>query len=164
MRAVGSTLRLEDPVPIWNQLRQSAQSMQSNLVAKKNDLKSGGFRDACMAMCALVAAADGSVDPQERLRVASLIQSNEVLQIFPADELRQEFDNYCNRLMADFEFGKVAVLQDVAKIKKKPDQARAVVQIGIIIGGADGNFDEHEKKIVRDACFALGLPPAEFDL
>ena len=101
---------------------------------------------------------------QERLRVASLIQSNEVLQIFPADELRQEFDNYCNKLMADFEFGKVAVLQDVAKIKKKPDQARAVVQIGIIIGGADGNFDEHEKKIVRDACFALGLQPAEFDL
>ena len=66
--------------------------------------------------------------------------------------------------MTDFEFGKVAVLQDIAKIKKKPDQARAVVQIGIIIGGADGNFDEHEKKIVRDACFALGLQPAEFDL
>jgi len=151
-------------VPIWNQLRQSAQSMQTNLVAKKNDFKNGTFRDACMGMCALVAAADGSVDPAERLRVASLIQSNEVLQIFPADELRQEFDNYCNKLMTDFEFGKVAVLQDIAKIKKKPDQARAVVQIGIIIGGADGNFDEHEKKIVRDACFALGLQPAEFDL
>jgi len=151
-------------VPIWNQLRQSAQSMQTNLVAKKNDFKSGTFRDACMGMCSLVAAADGSVDPAERLRVASLIQSNEVLQIFPADELRQEFDNYCNKLMTDFEFGKVAVLQDIAKIKKKPDQARAVVQIGIIIGGADGNFDEHEKKIVRDACFALGLQPAEFDL
>ena len=151
-------------MPIWNQLRQSAQSMQTNLVAKKNDFKSGTFRDAGMGMCALVAAADGSVDPAERLRVASLIQSNEVLQIFPADELRQEFDNYCNKLMTDFEFGKVAVLQDIAKIKKKPDQARAVVQIGIIIGGADGNFDEHEKKIVRDACFALGLQPAEFDL
>ena len=151
-------------MPIWNQLRQSAQTMQTNLVAKKNDLKSGAFRDACMAMCALVSAADGSVDSQERLRVASLIQSNEVLQIFSADELRQEFDNYCNKLLADFDFGKVALLQDVAKIKKKPDQARAVIQIGIIIGGADGHFDEHEKKIVRDACFALGLPPAEFDL
>lgn len=151
-------------MPIWNQLRQSAQSMQTNLVAKKNDFKSGTFRDACMGMCALVAAADGSVDRAERLRVSSLIQSNEVLQIFPADELRQEFDNYCNKLMTDFEFGKVAVLQDVAKIKKKPDQARAVVQIGIIIGGADGKFDDDEKKIVRDACFALGLQPAEFDL
>ncbi len=31
---------------LWNQLRQQAQSMQSTLVAKKNDLKSGAFRDA----------------------------------------------------------------------------------------------------------------------
>ena len=51
---------------IWNQLKQSAQGMQTQLVAKKNDLKSGAFRDASMAMCALVAAADGSIDAVER--------------------------------------------------------------------------------------------------
>jgi tellurite resistance protein TerB len=39
-----------------------------------------------------------------------------------------------------------------------------VIQIGIIIGGADGNFDDDEKKAVRDACHAVNLPPAEFDL
>ncbi|WP_344398113.1 TerB family tellurite resistance protein, partial [Actinomadura alba] len=58
---------------LWNKLRDSTQNMQTQLMAKKNDLKSGAFRDASMAMCALVAAADGSVDPSERQRTASLI-------------------------------------------------------------------------------------------
>lgn len=149
---------------IWNQLRQSAQGMQSQLIAKKNDLKSGSFRDASMAMCALVAAADGSIDPEERRKVAGLISTNEVLSNFPADQLLQIFNGYCDKLTADFDFGKVSVIQDIAKTKKKPAEARAVIQIGIIIGGADGTFDKSEQAVVKEACYAVGLPPSEFDL
>ncbi|MEU1608027.1 tellurite resistance TerB family protein, partial [Micromonospora matsumotoense] len=76
---------------LWDRIKESATTMQSQLEAKKNDLKSGAFRDASMAMCALVAAADGSIDPSERQRVASLIASNEVLQNFPADDLQRRF-------------------------------------------------------------------------
>ncbi len=39
-----------------------------------------------------------------------------------------------------------------------------MIQVGIIIGGADGNFDKDEKQAVREACHAVGIPPAEFDL
>jgi tellurite resistance protein TerB len=151
-------------VALWNQIRQQASSMQQGLVAKKNDLKSGSFRDASMAICALIAAADGSVDAEERRKVAGLISTNEVLQNFPADQLQTIFNNYCDKLTADFDFGKVSVIQDIGKVKKKPAEARAVIQIGIIIGGADGTFDEAEKRAVRDACHAVGLPPSEFDL
>lgn len=151
-------------MPIWNQLRQSAQGMQEQLIAKKNDLKSGAFRDASMAMCALVAAADGSIDAEERRRVANLITTNDVLANFPAEDLRAKFDGYADKLSADFDFGKVAVLQEIGKVKKKPIAARAVLQIALIIGGADGNFDDHEKKVVREACFAVDINPAEFDL
>ena len=149
---------------LWDRIKESASQMQTQLVAKKNDLKSGAFRDASMAMCALVAAADGTVDPSERQRVAQLIATNEVLQNFPADDLRRRFDDNLDKLTADFAFGKVSVLQEIAKAKKKPAEARAVVQIGIVIGGADGDFDATERAVVRDACFALGLPPHEFDL
>ncbi|MEU8798745.1 TerB family tellurite resistance protein [Spirillospora sp. NPDC048819] len=148
----------------WDKLRESSQTMQTQLMAKKNDLKSGAFRDASMAMCALVAAADGSVDASERQRTASLITSNEVLQNFPAADLQQRFNGYIDKLTADFDFGKVGVLQDIAKVKKKPAEARAVIQIGIVIGGADGDFDDNEKAVVREACHAVGLPPAEFEL
>ncbi|WP_329135023.1 TerB family tellurite resistance protein [Streptomyces sp. NBC_01476] len=149
---------------LWDRFKESTQSMQTQLNAKKNDLKSGAFRDASMAMCALVAAADGSVDPAERQRVATLIGTNEVLQNFPALDLQRRFEDYLGKLTADFDFGKVAILQEIAKAKKKPTEARAVIQIGIVIGGADGVFDKSEQAVVREACFAVGLDPAEFDL
>ncbi|MEU8649415.1 TerB family tellurite resistance protein [Streptomyces sp. NPDC048737] len=149
---------------LWDRLKESASTMQTQLVARKNDLKSGAFRDASMAMCALVAAADGTVDPSERRRVAQLIATNEVLQNFDADDLRRRFEANLDRLTADFDFGKVSVLQEVAKARKKPAEARAVVQIGIVIGGADGDFDKDEQAVVREACYALDLPPHEFDL
>ena len=149
---------------LWDRIKESASSMQTQLEAKKNDLKSGAFRDASMAMCALVAAADGTIDPSERQRVAALIASNDVLQNFPADDLQRRFNDYVNKLTADFAFGKVSILQEIAKAKKKPSEARAVIQIGIIIGGADGNFDAQERAIVREACFALDLQPQEFDV
>ncbi|KOU34178.1 MULTISPECIES: tellurite resistance TerB family protein [Streptomyces] len=149
---------------LWDRLKESATTMQTQLVAKKNDLKSGAFRDASMAMCALVAAADGSIDAAERRRVAQLIASNEVLQNFPAADLQRRFDEGLDKLAADFDFGKVGLLQEVAKAKKKPAEARAVIQIGIVIGGADGDFDKTEQAVVREACYALGLSPVEFDL
>lgn len=149
---------------LWDRFKESASQMQTQLAAKKNDLKSGAFRDASMAMCALVAAADSSVDPSERQRVAQLIATNDVLQNFPADDLRRRFEANLDKLTADFAIGKVGVLQEIAKAKKKPAEARAVVQIGIVIGGADGDFDKDERAVVREACYALDLPPHEFDL
>ncbi|MGW3917423.1 tellurite resistance TerB family protein [Streptomyces sp. NPDC005070] len=149
---------------LWDRIKESASTMQTQLVAKKNDLKSGAFRDASMAMCALVAAADGTIDPSERQRVAQLIATNEVLQNFDAVDLQRRFDDNLNKLTADFAFGKVSVLQEIAKAKKKPAEARAVIQIGIVIGGADGDFDKTEQAVVREACFTLDLPPHEFDL
>ena len=149
---------------LWDRFKESASQMQTQLTARKNDLKSGAFRDASMAMCALVAAADGAVDPSERQRVAQLIAGNEVLQNFPADDLRRRFEDNIGKLTADFAFGKVSVLQEIAKAKKKPAEARAVIQIGIVIGGADGDFDKDERAVVREACYALDLPPHEFDL
>ncbi|MGC4971628.1 tellurite resistance TerB family protein [Streptomyces sp. DT199] len=149
---------------LWDRLKESASTMQTQLMAKKNDLKSGAFRDASMAMCALVAAADGTVDPSERQRVAQLIATNEVLQNFDADDLRRRFDENLNKLTTDFDFGKVSVMQEIAKAKKKPAEARAVIQIGIVIGGADGDFDKDEQAVVREACYTLELPPHEFDL
>ncbi|MGP3690385.1 tellurite resistance TerB family protein [Streptomyces sp. IBSNAI002] len=149
---------------LWDRIKESAQQMQTQLEAKKNDLKSGAFRDASMAMCALVAAADGSIDPSERRRVAQLIATNDVLRNFDAADLQRRFDENLDKLTADFDFGRVSVLQEIAKAKKKPAEARAVIQIGIVIGGADGDFDKTERAVVREACYTLDLPPHEFDL
>jgi tellurite resistance protein TerB len=149
---------------LWDQLKDKTQTLTEQLNTKKDQYRSREFADASMAMCALVAAADGSIDAQERQKTASLIASNDVLTVFPPDELRGKFDNYCDKLNRDFDFGKVEAISAISKLKPKPDQARAVVSIGLIIGGADGQFDADERRVVKDACYAVGIEPAEFDL
>lgn len=148
----------------WDQLKTNTASMNAQLQTKAAQFKNKEFADACMAMCALIAAADGSIDASERAKTAALIASNETLKIFPAAELKTKFDFYCDKLTADADFGRIEAIQAIAKNKAKADQARAVIQIGIVIGGADGNFDKNEMKAVRDACHAVGIPPSDFDL
>ncbi|MBD0421538.1 TerB family tellurite resistance protein [Streptomyces sp. NPDC052309] len=137
---------------------------KSQLASVKTELKSGAYRDASMAMCALVAAADGQVEPAERQRVEELIVSNEVLQNFPADQLRQRFNQHVDRLLGNFELGKSEALQVIAKAAKKPTEARAVIQTGMVIAGADGVFEPSEQYAIREACTALGVSPSEFGL
>ena len=148
----------------WDQLKSKSNEMSEQLKTKSSQFKNKDFANGSMAMCALIAAADGNVDAAERSKVAALITSNDVLGIFPASELRERFDHYCDKLNSDFDFGKIEAIQALGKLKKKEDQARAVVQIGIIIGGADGSFDKSEQAAVKAACQALGIPPGDFDL
>lgn len=138
--------------------------VKSQLGSLKTELKSGAYRDASMAMCALVAAADGHVDPAERQQMESMILSNDVLQNFPPDQLRQRFNRHVDQLTRNFPQGKTEAMQEIAKAAKKPTEARAVIQTGIVIAGADGYFSQAEQAILREACAALGVSPAEFQL
>ena len=148
----------------WDQLKQNVSEMNNSLQTNVSKFKNTDFANASMAMCALIAAADGSIDSSERQKTTALIVSNETLKIFPSSELKEKFDFYCDKLSQDFDFGKVEAIQALAKLNKKADQGRAIIQIGIIIGGADGNFDRDEKKVVKEACHAVGIKPEEFDL
>ena len=145
-------------------MRARTSELNDQLQVKTAQFKNKEFANGAMAMCALVAAADGSIDPTERQKTAALIMSNQSLSVFDADDLRQKFDWFCDKLNGDFDFGKVEATATIGKLKSKPEQARAVVQIGIIIGGADGSFDQYEKAAVKDVCFAVGIDPSEFDL
>lgn len=149
---------------LWDNLKEKVNSMNQNLSTKVSQFKNNDFANATMAMCALVAAADGDIDSSERQKTASFIMSNETLKIFEASDLREKFNFFCDKLTQDFDFGKIECIQTISKVRKNEGQARAVIQLGIIIGGADGDFDPDEKKTVKDACNAVGISPNEFDL
>ncbi|MEU9699620.1 TerB family tellurite resistance protein [Streptomyces sp. NPDC047981] len=138
--------------------------LKTQLASLKTELKSGAYRDASMAMCALVAAADGSVDPAERQHVESLILQNDVLRNFPPDQLRQRFNKHVDQLTYNFQQGKAEALQEIAKAAKKPVEAKAVVQTGFVVAGADGYVAPAEEQVLREACAALGVSPQEFGL
>ncbi len=148
----------------WDNLKDKALQLNEGLKTKMGQFKNATFANASMAMCALIAAADGTIDASERSKTAAFIMNNDSLKVFEAPDLQTKFNYYCDKLQSDYDFGKIEAIQAIGKLKKKPDQARAVIQVGIIIGGADGNFDDDEKAAVRESCFAVGINPKEFDL
>lgn len=143
---------------------QLVSVLKSQLSSLKTELKSGAYRDASMAMCALVAAADGSVDPAERQHVETLILQNDVLQNFPPEQLRQRFAKHVDQLTVNFQHGKTEAMQEIAKAAKKPAEAKAVMQTGFVVAGADGYIAPAEEQVLREACAALGVNPQEFGL
>ena len=148
----------------WNEIKEKASDANKSLQRSVGQFKNKKFADASMAMCALVAAADGDIDADERRKTAAFIVSNETLKVFSAADLKTKFDFFCNKLEADYDFGKIEAIQALSCLKGKEDQARACIQLGMIIGAADGDFDADEKSAIKEACFAVGLSPSEFNL
>ena len=101
-------------------------------------------------MYALIDVLDGAMTAEVRANRAAFIGSNDALSVFEPSELQQHFEFYSSKLERDYEFGKVEAIATIGKLKSKPEAARAVIQVGIIIGGADGNFDPDEKQAVRE--------------
>ena len=148
----------------WNNVKEKISDANDSLQKNIGQFKNKKFADASMAICALVAAVDGDIDADERKKTTGFIMSNESLKVFSASDLKEKFDFYCNKLEADYDFGKIEAIQALSALKGKQDQARACIQLGIIIGGADGDFDADEKQAIKDACNAVGILPSEFDL
>ena len=149
---------------LWDQLKSKLTDLTSTTKTQVAKFQSKDFAKASMAMCALIAAADGTITADERRRTAQFIGSNDALSVFDPAELQQHFEFYSSKLDRDYDFGKVEAIATIGKLKGKPDAARAVIQVGIIIGGADGDFDKDEQQAVREACQAVGIPPSDFDL
>lgn len=147
-----------------SKLKNGATEMQNQLASQIKQYKNKNFADATMAVCALVAASDGNIDADERRKTAGFISTNDTLAVFDVSQLQKTFNEFCDKLNNDFDFGKINLLQVISKLKKSQPQARAAVQVGIIIGNADGVFDDDEKNTVREICRSFGIDPSEFDL
>lgn len=148
----------------FDTLKSRLGELQAQATTQVGKYKSKDFAKASMAMCALIAAADGTISYDERQKTEDFIRSNEALKVFDPDELLKDFGFYASKLEKDFAFGKMEAIATIGKLKKDLGAARAVIQVGIVIGGADGDFDKDEQQAVREACLAVGIPPGEFDL
>ncbi len=139
------------------QFFKDLQSTAATTLAKYNN---STFKDGLMGVCALVAAADGEVEKEEKSKVAALIQKNEMLSVFNGTELRDTFLKFADQ--AGDEFSRLDVLNVVRKLKSNPGQADTALKIGLIIANADGEFEPQEKKVVAELCTMLGLLPSDY--
>ena len=123
----------------------------------------GAFAEATMAACALISAADGHISDDERRRTVAFIETSDTLKAFDISILSAKYDEYCTTLTRDFDVGKLNLMHVISTVKQ-PEEARAVVQLAVIIGHADGTFDDAEQRVVREIIYILKLSPSEFDL
>lgn len=148
---------------MFNSLSEWFSSQKTNLtdsVARFNNRK---FMDAAMAGCAMVAAADGSIDSDEKQKVAGFIRANPAMQSFDMKQCIERFTEFAAQLEFDVSVGSVECLKAVGVITEA-DQAKTLVHLCVAIGAADGDFDDDEKKVVKSIVTKLGLSPAEFGL
>lgn len=147
-----------------NWLKQNAEQARSRLAAETSKFKNRSFMEAVVSGCALVAAADGTIDSSEKQKMAGFMERAEELKHF---DMRQVIEVF-NKAASDFEFdhtiGKATALKTIGKIKGNDEQARLLVRVVCAIGAADGDFDPQEKAMVSEIARELGLDPAEFDL
>ena len=141
----------------FSNLRQKAAETKAALTNKVAQFNNSSFLDATMAICALVASADGKIEDSEKSAIGACITSLEALKVFAPADLIAKFNEYCEQINKDKVFGKIAVMGVVGKIKGKGEQPDTAVQIALAVANSDGDFADVEKKVVVEICRTLGL-------
>lgn len=145
-------------------LKTNVESARSKLATEVTKYRNNDFKEALIAGCALVSAADGNIGSAEKQRMTGFIQNSAELKVFDLKDVIASFNNFCAKFDFDAEIGKAEALKAVGKIRSKPDAARLLVRVCCAIGSSDGNFDESERAMCRIICNELGLSPADFEL
>lgn len=134
---------------------ESARSVVSKYMGKD-------LTEALVAGSALVAMADGIIDPSEKQKLIDYFRTSQEMKGININEVDSRFNYFVQRIQSDLMMGKAEALRAIGKIANKPDAARLVVRLCCAIGFADGEFAPVEKKIVDEICREVHLDPKEF--
>ncbi|UOG91110.1 MAG: tellurite resistance TerB family protein [Candidatus Thiothrix sulfatifontis] len=146
----------------FDTLKEKAGEARAKLTAEIGKFKNREFMEACVAGCALVAAADGSIDSAEKQKMMKFIQQSDELKVFETKDVITFFNKVAENFEFDNEIGKAEALKIISKLRSKPDAARLMVRVCCAIGSADGEFDAKEKQMVREMCRDLNVSPEDF--
>lgn len=149
----------------------SFQNFLDNLKQKASELKNEAlkfknkdFLTAAVSGAVLVAMADGEISSAEKQKLMRFVENYEPLSVFSSKELIETFQNVVSQIDFDKDLGEAKAFDALRKMKSNDQAARLILRLIICIAGADGNFDDSEKKVARKIAAELGLNPAEFEL
>lgn len=134
---------------------ESARNVVSKYMGKD-------LTEALVAGSALVAMADGILDPSEREKLIDYFRTSQEMRGINIYEVDSRFNYFVQRIRSDQMMGKAEALRAIGKLASKPDAARLVVRLCCAIGFADGEFAPVEKRIVEEISREVNLDPREF--
>jgi tellurite resistance protein TerB len=141
-------------------IQKKFEAAKAKLANEMSKLKNADAANASLAIVALVAGADGEVEPEERKAGANFVRQGELFKAFDRAKLAETLEAYYAK--ATNEILKEDLFDVIRKVKGDADVARTVVKVGIGIANADGEFEPQEKDILREVCQALNLNAADF--
>ncbi|MBB1125088.1 tellurite resistance TerB family protein [Thiospirillum jenense] len=143
-----------------NNLKQKAGELKTEALKFKNK----DFLNAAISGSVLISMADRLVSSDEKQKMMHFIENYEALSVFTSKELIEAFQNAMSQIEFDKDLGEAKAYDAIRKMKGNDDAARLIVRLIIAIAGADGNFDDTEKRVARKIAMELNLNPAEFEL
>ncbi len=141
-------------------LKSKASELKNDVLKFKNQ----NFLNAAMAGSTLIAMADGTITPEEKQKMVKFIESHEALSVFTTSDVIKAFQGFVGQFEFDKDIGETKAYEALRKLKDNDAAGRVVVRLIISIAGADGNFDDNEKRIARKIAVELGQNPADFEL
>jgi tellurite resistance protein TerB len=152
---------------LWDSLKQAVGGVLGGakgfLQEHFNEFNNGDFKEAAMAFAAKITMADGEATSDEKMKMAGIIERHELLALFDASELRSLYLKQLEDFQFDYDFASENIKKKLAKVSD-PDQQRGIIMIGIIIGKADGNFDENERAAVREVINLYNHAMSDYDV
>jgi tellurite resistance protein TerB len=144
----------------FDNLKQKATELKTEALKFKNR----DFLNAAMSGAVLVSMADGSISSVEKQKMMRFLENYEPMSVFTSKELIDTFQNAVSQIEFDKDLGEAKAYEALRKMKGNDAAARLILRLIICIAGADGNFDESEKKVARKIAMELSLNPADFEL
>lgn len=143
-------------------LQDLATTLANDVKAALGRYTNREFKDACMALCALGAMADGVLQDEEKAKVAACIGKVEALQHFDARELGSLFEGYCND--AKTPWGRAEVLKVIRRLASNHDQADKVMKIGLIVVKSKGSISPEEVAVFVEVAKEMNLNAQDYGL
>lgn len=145
---------------LFGQGEKSVQDLKSGILK----FKSKNFLRASIAGSFMVAAADGSIDAEEKKKLLAFIQTDDALSVFDTSDVISIFKEFEDAYEFDADAGKAQALKAISKVSGNAEQSKFLIRLIIAIGSSDGDFDNDEKNAVREVCQELSVPASDFNL
>lgn len=130
-----------------------------NRVSGRSDLL-----EACLASAALIAAADGNIDPEEALKAMDVVKNNETLgKAFDNLTIETTLNKMFARAKGGFS-GQAQLYKEIGEIGKDPEDAETVYLIALDVAFADGSADAKEREVLKQLAKQLGVDANKWQL
>ncbi len=113
------------------------------------------FMEGIAAGTALIAAADGDVEPQEKKKLGRYLEISPALKHFDSGKVISLFNGFCDQL----EVSPVKVWKELDEVPE--DQRQTVFDVMVAVAGSDGDIEPAEEKVLRKLAGKWGIDTSE---